>query len=204
MCRFAATRTRRERAPTSGSASSSWATRSSLLAAVAAERARAAGAAIDSDYPVLPPSSPLAPPTPPSPPPADDSPLAGDLLLTFNGETLDAEAALDAAVLARYALGFEKDKGPIDAAALFKGALERLSVVATVGVTASAHATADNVTLIFDVAFHEAGELPAVPCTLQPRADAADQNRWERCLRLCVGIDRDAAPRAGARQHDLP
>ena len=48
---------------------------------------------------------------------------------------------------------------PVD----FKGALERLSVVATVGVTASAHATADNVTLIFDVAFHEAGELPAVP-----------------------------------------
>lgn len=117
------------------------------------------------------PSSPPPPPVPPVPPPSPDTPLAGQLLVEFNGETLDADEALDAQQLAQYALGYVENRDATDAALLFKGALEQLSVISVVGVTASAilntSSATPQVSLIFDVAFHH-GDLVPSPLNLGP------------------------------------
>lgn len=111
-----------------------------------------------------PPGSP--PPMPPSPPPSPDTPLAGSLLVGFNGEVLGNESALDLSRLASYTLGYS---GPgfsaLDAARMLKVALEQLSTISQVGVTASAHVNASlspaTVSLMFDVHFSYAGDSPA-------------------------------------------
>jgi cysteine-rich repeat protein len=136
---------------------------------------------LPSMMPLAPPSPPLSPPPPPLPllpPPGAEAPLGGPLSFRFNGESLGADIALDLHQLAQLALGYTMPSqsvpadsqgaeastdGPAAAARLVKSALESLSVVSRVGVTAEAslNSTAGTVTLLFDVAFHHGDLVPA-------------------------------------------
>jgi len=120
------------------------------------------------DAPFPPPGSPsppppcLPPPEPPSFPPSPDTPLAGELLLTFNGETTGS--GVDLAVAAQYALGYRGEIGVTDVAAaaeLFVEALGQLSTIASsitedppLNVTLSATLNQTTVTLVVDIGFH--------------------------------------------------
>ena len=80
----------------------------------------------------LPPQAPsplLPPPMPPAPPPSADTPLFGDLVLSFNGET--ADAGIDMEAVARYALDYTgAGSDAVAAAALFEDALAALDTIA--------------------------------------------------------------------------
>ena len=116
----------------------------------------------------------LPPPVPPAPPPAPlgpGTPLAGDLVLHFNGE---ATEGVDLAAVAQYALGYAEGRGADDAASLFVEALSELSTTASsydenpaiaVQVNAVLNASASTVTLLVDVAFHP-HELVTSPLNL--------------------------------------
>ena len=105
-----------------------------------------------------PPGSP--PPLPPYPPPSPDTPLAGELLLAFNGEV--TETGVDLEAVARYALGYDQGGS---AANLFADALDSLNTTASsfnedpsLNITLSAGLnTSGNqrlITVIVDIDFH--------------------------------------------------
>ena len=112
----------------------------------------------------LPP--PVPPPTPPLPPPAPDTPLAGSLKLSFNGETTE-DGVVDISTLASLATGRVNGSSATDAALMVQDALQGLSVISRVGVTASADEdeTAGTVNLTFEVRFHY-GPLVTHPLNL--------------------------------------
>jgi len=101
---------------------------------------------------------------PPHPPPPPDTPLAGELLLTFNGET--SAGGVDMAAAVRYALADVDGHGAADAAALFADALGGLSTTASsslddappVAVRLSVHrndtAPQPTLMLVVDLDFH--------------------------------------------------
>lgn len=107
------------------------------------------------------PPPPLAPPPlPPYPPPSPDTPLAGDLLLTFNGETSEG---IDLAAVAQHALGYTADGDEESAADIFAHALVQLSSIASsinsdpplnVTLSASLNASDSTVRLVVEIAFH--------------------------------------------------
>ena len=119
-----------------------------------------------------PPPPHTPPPEPPAAPPSPDTPLAGELLLAFNGET--TAAGIDLAVVARYALGYDNEGDNNTAAMLFAVALTQLSTTASsankepplsVAVSADLNASSATVTLVVDVAFH-AHEFVSSPLNL--------------------------------------
>ena len=118
-----------------------------------------------------PPGAP--PPRPPTPPPSPDTPLAGELLLTFNGET--TPTGIDLAAVAQLSLGYTPEAGnETTAAERFAEALEELSTTASsanaepplhVTVRGSLNASSATVTLVIDVNFHP-HELVSSPLNL--------------------------------------
>jgi len=109
-----------------------------------------------------PPGAP--PPDLPYPPPSPNTPLAGTLLLTFNGET--TKEGVNLAAAAQLALGYTDATNKTDSAAaaqLFVEALEQLSTTASsvteepsldITLKASLNASDSTVILVVDIGFH--------------------------------------------------
>ena len=97
----------------------------------------------------------MEPPAQPSPPPPPNTPLAGNLLLAFNGETLSADDALDIDQLTPTPLAMRLALTR-SAAQLVKTALETLSTIIKVGVAVSAelNEAATRVNLTVEIEFH--------------------------------------------------
>ena len=153
--------------------------------------------------PSLPPPVPPAPPPSPlpplAPPPDASAPLGGSLRLSFNGESIGDDVLLDLHVLAQFGLGYVDGRNETHAAEIVEAALESLSVVSVVGVTASCYLNASTaggalpaVTLLFDVAFHY-GDLVPAPLNKGSMpligfdASAADGLTSAAAMRLRVG-----------------
>ena len=138
--------------------------------------------------PSPPPPRP-PPPMPPHPPPPPDTPLAGELLLTFNGET--TKTGIDLEAMARQALGYDELGS---AASFFTDALESLSTTASsfnekpplnITVVAALDAAGNLVTVTVDIDFHphellssplNLGDLPLIEVDTSSATGVIDVN----------------------------
>ena len=121
-------------------------------------------------YPPFPPPPRCPPPLPPLPPPSPDTPLAGDLRLTFNGESTTA-GLLDCRLLGKLAAGQHATQGRFadEFGSMLEAALTQLPVISSIAVTSdsSHNVSAGLVTVSFDVHFHY-GERVSTPLNMGP------------------------------------